>query len=312
MSPRTLSLQNQIRSTVSGVEYQDDLTLALAESLVNEAFLTDETQVSGTLIMDLNFLRTAVRDIKGSSPAFNWFDPSSTTSTATLIDLNEARTAITNLQNFTGSSGDSDTTPDYTSLCFIAQNDPLETAISTLDQQLCITTGTIVIDHGDLDGLGDDDHEQYILTDGTRPTQEPGHLFSDGVGTLTWSGAAHVSSTEPSSHLGRVWLDMADVAPSSSGVIFRITTEVSSVPLTDENDVILCDAAGGDMVVTLPPAGTNLGRSYYIKKIDSSTNVVTASGNVISEVIDGDINFDLTSKDESIRVVCDGSNWFIL
>jgi len=143
MSPRTLTLQNQIRSTTSGIEYQDDLTLALAEDLVNEAFLTDGTQVSGTLIMDLNFLRTAVRDIKGDTPTFNWFDPSSTATTAALIDLSEARTEITNLQAFTGSDGDGDATPDYDSLCFISQNDPLETAVSTLDEQLCIATGTI-------------------------------------------------------------------------------------------------------------------------------------------------------------------------
>jgi len=134
---------NQIRSTTSGIEYQDDLNLTLAETLVNEAFLTDDTQVSGTLIMDLNFLRTAVRDIKGGSPTFNWHDPSSTVSTATLIDLSEARTEITNLQSFTGSDGDGDSTPDYNSLCFISQNDPLETAVSILDEQLCIATGTI-------------------------------------------------------------------------------------------------------------------------------------------------------------------------
>ncbi len=143
MSPRTLTLQNQIRSTTSGIEYQDDLSLSLAEDLVNEAFLTDGTQVSGTLIMDLNFLRTAVRDIKGATPTFNWFDPSSTAVTATLIDLSEARTEINNLQSFTGSDGDGDATPDYLSLCFISQNDPLETAVSTLDEQLCIATGTI-------------------------------------------------------------------------------------------------------------------------------------------------------------------------
>ncbi len=143
MSPRTLSLQNQIRSTTSGIEYQDALNLSFSENLVNEAFLIDGTQVSGTLIMDLNFLRTAVRDIKGGSPTFNWFDPSSTASTAALIDLSEARTEITNLQTYVGSDGDGDATPDYTSICFIAQNDSLETAVSTLDEQLCIATGTI-------------------------------------------------------------------------------------------------------------------------------------------------------------------------
>ncbi len=141
MSPRTLTLQNQIRSTTSGVEYQDDLELGLCEVIINEAFLTDPTQVSGTLVMDLNFLRTAVRDIKGETPLYNWCDPTATT--PGLITLSGAREAITNIQTFVGSDGDSDTTPDYNSFCFISAADPLETAISTLDEQLCIATGTI-------------------------------------------------------------------------------------------------------------------------------------------------------------------------
>jgi hypothetical protein len=141
MSPRTLTLQNQIRSTTSGVEYQDDLTLGLCESIVNEAFLDDPTQVSGTLIMDLNFLRTAIRDIKGESPLYGWCDPTATT--PGLITLSGAREEITNIQTFIGSDGDGDTSPDYTSLCFINQNDDLETAISILDDALCTATGTI-------------------------------------------------------------------------------------------------------------------------------------------------------------------------
>jgi len=141
MSPRTLTLQNQIRSTTSGVEYQDDLTLGLCETIVNESFITDPTQVSGTLIMDLNFLRTAIRDIKGETPLYGWCDPTATT--PGLITLSGAREAITNIQTFIGSDGDDDTTPDYTSTCFIGVNDDVESAISTLDEQLCIATGTI-------------------------------------------------------------------------------------------------------------------------------------------------------------------------
>jgi hypothetical protein len=141
MSPRTLTLQNQVRSTTSGVEYQDDLSLGLCEEIVNEAFLNDPTQVSGTLIMDLNFLRTAIRDIKGETPLYNWCDPTATT--PGLITLSGAREEITNIQTFIGSTGDGDTAPDYTSLCFIGQNDSLENAISTLDFELCVATGTI-------------------------------------------------------------------------------------------------------------------------------------------------------------------------
>jgi len=145
MSPRTLTLQNQVRSTTSGTEYQDDLTLGLCESIINEDFLDDVTQVSGTLIMDLNFLRTAVRDIKGETPLYGWCDPCATT--PGLITLSGAREEISNIQVFIGSDGDGDTTPDYTSACFINANDDLETAIGTLDAGLCAVTGSITAAH---------------------------------------------------------------------------------------------------------------------------------------------------------------------
>ncbi len=138
--PRTLAVQNQIRSTTSGVEYDDTLTLALAESIVNEAFLSDPTQVSGTLIMDINFIRTALREMKGDTPDFNWFDPSA--STAGLITLSGARLALSSLETFVGSDGDEDQTPDYTSTVFITQNSDLETTISELDAALASVSGS--------------------------------------------------------------------------------------------------------------------------------------------------------------------------
>jgi len=138
--PRTLAVQNQIRSTTSGVEYDDTLTLALAETIVNEAFLSDPTQVSGTLIMDINFIRTALREMKGDTPDFDWFDPAA--STAGLITLSGARLALSSLETFTGSDGDEDQTPDYTSTVFITQNSDLETTISELDAALASVSGS--------------------------------------------------------------------------------------------------------------------------------------------------------------------------
>lgn len=138
--PRTLLVQNQIRSTTSGTEYDDTLDLLFAESAVNEAFLSDPAQVSGTLIMDLNFLRTAVRDIKGGTSVFNWFDPSD--STSGLITLSGARGSLTNLHSFVGSSGDFDTAPLYSSTVFVTQSGSLEQAIGELDSALSTVSGS--------------------------------------------------------------------------------------------------------------------------------------------------------------------------
>jgi len=141
--PRTLAVQNQIRSTTSGVEYDDTLTLSLAETIVNEAFISDPTQVSGTLILDMNYLRTALRDIKGDTPDFNWFDPAA--STAGLVTLSGARLALSSLETFVGSAGDEDQTPDYSSTNIITQNTSLETAIGALDAFIVSSSG--VVDH---------------------------------------------------------------------------------------------------------------------------------------------------------------------
>ena len=182
--PRTLAVQNQIRSTTSGIEYDDTLTLALAEDLVNESFLTDPTQVSGTLVMDMNFVRTALRDIKGDTPDFNWFDP--TASTAGLITLSGARLALSSLETFVGSDGDTDQTPDYTSTIFVTQNVDLETAISELDLALTSVSGS---------AAGEIQKRKLIRTGSQLPADTTVDLSSPDVGwTVSGDNVTFVSA----------------------------------------------------------------------------------------------------------------------
>jgi hypothetical protein len=205
MSPRTLAIQNQIRSTTSGVEYDDTLNLALAEVLVNEAFLSDPTQVSGTLVMDLNFLRTTVRDIKGASPFFNWFDPAG--STPGLITLSGARAGISNLQTFTGSNNDDDTTPDYTSTIFITQNVSLEQAISELDAALVAVSGSQQISKAKLIRTG-----SSVVKDTTIDISTPGAGWTVTGDTIVWTDAADFVENVSVFHNGILQL------PASSAV----------------------------------------------------------------------------------------------
>lgn len=69
---RTIQRQNFIRSTTSGIEFDDFLNLNQAEDIVNISFF-ESAVTSGTLIEDLNFIRTALRDLKGEG--FRWFTP---------------------------------------------------------------------------------------------------------------------------------------------------------------------------------------------------------------------------------------------
>jgi hypothetical protein len=145
MGRRTLVLQNQVRSTTSGIEYDDTLDLAFAESITNESPLPDDT-ASGTLIYDLNFLRTAVRDIKGSVTELNWFD--GVVDNANMTTLSGARGSLNNIHTFTGSTGDLDSSPDYDTLggpapVFVSQGDSINVAIEKLDAGLSTVSGSL-------------------------------------------------------------------------------------------------------------------------------------------------------------------------
>jgi len=79
-----------MRSTASGTEFDDGLTLGdVAEDVVNLSTL-GPLEVSGTLIQDLNYLRSVERDIKGDG--YKWYTPIDPTTT--LSGLDERITAI--------------------------------------------------------------------------------------------------------------------------------------------------------------------------------------------------------------------------
>lgn len=77
----------------------------------------------------------------------------------------------------------------------------------------------------------------------------------------------------------------------------------------NKNDVVLADASGGAITVTLPSADSNI--MVTVKKIDSSSNAVEiATPN--SETIDGDTNRTITGQYISREITSDGTNYFII
>lgn len=65
------------------------------------------------------------------------------------------------------------------------------------------------------------------------------------------------------------------------------------------------------ITITLPPAADATGHIYFIKKIDSSANVVTIDPSG-SETIDGGLTAVLTVQYEAITIQSDGTEWWIL
>jgi hypothetical protein len=97
---------------------------------------------------------------------------------------------------------------------------------------------------------------------------------------------------------------------TTSPVFMATETITTDATLDETNGLVLVDASGGDVVVTLPTAVGITGRSYEIKKTDTSVNTVTVDGDG-TETIDGELTQDVPYL-ATIVVRSDGSNWFIV
>jgi len=91
-----------------------------------------------------------------------------------------------------------------------------------------------------------------------------------------------------------------------------VSTEVISVSEDHDaegGEVILVDASGGSVTITLPIPLE--GTSVTVKKTDSSGNAVDMQ-TPNSENIDGGSNLSITSQYTSREIVADGDNYFIV
>ncbi len=89
------------------------------------------------------------------------------------------------------------------------------------------------------------------------------------------------------------------------------TFTATSDTLDLNNHTCLCDCTSNDVTLNLPAASTATGTVYHIKKTDASAYTIIVDGNS-TETIDGTTTITLTAQYESVTIVCDGSNWFIV
>jgi len=88
----------------------------------------------------------------------------------------------------------------------------------------------------------------------------------------------------------------------------RNVTSQSADYTASDGDIVLADASGGAITITMP--SPSAGAWVEVKKTDSSTNAVTVDGG--GNNIDGVASFDITTQYESYTVVSDGSDWYII
>ena len=87
-----------------------------------------------------------------------------------------------------------------------------------------------------------------------------------------------------------------------------VATAVNYTPSVFE--VVIVDAVGGARTITLPAIHEN-GNIIDVKKVDASINNVTVDG-AGGDTIDGALTQTILSQWESIQMVSDGSNWYII
>jgi len=90
---------------------------------------------------------------------------------------------------------------------------------------------------------------------------------------------------------------------------YRSVTATGNVVSGDY--LIIADATGGAITMTLPPAALVPGRIYAFKRINSGANavVVDPSG---AETIDGAATYTLSAQWNSVTIMSNGTAWFII
>lgn len=101
------------------------------------------------------------------------------------------------------------------------------------------------------------------------------------------------------------------IAASGSSVSYNVVTKSASTILLSSEDVVLADATGGTVTLTLPAASLVTGKPTVIKKTDASINNVVINCNGL-ETIDTQSSVSLTAQFVSITLISDGSNWWII
>ncbi len=105
-----------------------------------------------------------------------------------------------------------------------------------------------------------------------------------------------------------IWsVDNVGVLSTTPAVLSK--TASYAVLTTDGDDIlVLVDATGGAVTITLYTAVGNGGKVVAVRKTDSSVNAVTIDP-FGSQTIDGETTLELSGQYDTVSLKCDGTNW---
>lgn len=105
--------------------------------------------------------------------------------------------------------------------------------------------------------------------------------------------------------LPNTWLEFG-----SGSVVEPVITVSSEYTVQISDYGILCDASAGGFIVHLPTALSAKDKHYFLKKIDSSWNIITIDADG-SEKIDGELNYLLELEWEFVEIASNGTSWYV-
>lgn len=106
-------------------------------------------------------------------------------------------------------------------------------------------------------------------------------------------------------------LSVSGGLPAWRQVIFATSSKNSNYTITSSDTVIMADATGGNVTITLPVASGVSGYRFFVKRTDGSANSVSVARSG-ADTIDGATSQSLSIQYTSLTVVSDGSNWYII
>lgn len=203
-----------------------------------------------------------------------------------------------------------------------ASNDYQETNSTTITFNSARTAGEVVQilklgvanDYGNTGGWTEGVGELHVETATNQ--------VRIGSGSAATPALAFISDTTSGLYLssglnwatsGTRWLSLSTSGTFHTYGAFeqQVSTISAASHTAGQESVMLCNATSNAITINLPAAASSAGRIYNIKKTDSSANTVTIDANA-SETIDGALTYVATVQYESVTIVCDGANWFII
>lgn len=99
----------------------------------------------------------------------------------------------------------------------------------------------------------------------------------------------------------------------ATGAVAKLfsATKTANYTVLPTDDVLICDAAAGNITMTLPAVASSAGMHLTFKKIGTDVNKVIIDGNG-TELIDGVQVKNMVMPFEERRLFCDGTAWFVI